>query len=456
MVIILLPLMLSMEAFDLVNDKNVYPDQLQYTSTWQPKRLFFNTSWWFYGSRENFAKADKSKMMSFKVGTYFPLKGMSNNEIAALSRSQHRCQGFGSIGVRGDAEEYLEFLKGDFPADKNDLFGGINTTWTRVKGGKAIGDILYAVEKNFNFKDPASHIPQLAEAYRLIEKLEDEHWRSLKSEAIKKIIADCAGLYLEATARSASTNPGESFNIYLEAINRSDVPIRLKDVTVHSDKKITPVNESLNNNSRKQYTITTSLAASQSYTAPYWLMKEGTMGQYNVKDQELIGKPETPGAISLTFNTVINNVSIPFKRDVVYKYREPSKGELYEPFQILPPATATIADKVNIFADNSARQIPVKIKAGKAKISGSVALNVPAGWKVFPKSISFSIDEKGDEKTLAFTLRPPNKESEGYAYPKISINGSAYDKELVEIGYDHIPKQSVLLTSKAKIVRFKH
>ena len=50
--------MLSMEAFDLVGDATKYSDQLQYTDVWQPKRLFFNTSWWFYGSRENFEKAD--------------------------------------------------------------------------------------------------------------------------------------------------------------------------------------------------------------------------------------------------------------------------------------------------------------------------------------------------------------------------------------------------------------
>jgi len=56
--------MLSMEAFDLANDNTKYSSQLSLTDTWQPKRLFFNTSWWFYGSQENFEKADKSNMMN--------------------------------------------------------------------------------------------------------------------------------------------------------------------------------------------------------------------------------------------------------------------------------------------------------------------------------------------------------------------------------------------------------
>ena len=36
--------MLSVEAFDLVNDSTKFSDQLEYTEIWQPKRLFFNTS----------------------------------------------------------------------------------------------------------------------------------------------------------------------------------------------------------------------------------------------------------------------------------------------------------------------------------------------------------------------------------------------------------------------------
>src|SRR5690606_25541724 len=54
--------MLSVEAFDLVNDPNLFPEQLAYTEVWQPRRLYFNTSWWFYGSEEKFLEADESAM----------------------------------------------------------------------------------------------------------------------------------------------------------------------------------------------------------------------------------------------------------------------------------------------------------------------------------------------------------------------------------------------------------
>ena len=124
--------MLSVEAFDLVNNPNSYPQTAKEYGTWQPKRLFFNTSWWFYGSQEKFDKADKTNLVEVQTGNYYPALGLTNGEIASLSRSKHKTQGFGSTGTRGNQTEYLEFLKGDFEKGNNNIFEGIDTTWNRV------------------------------------------------------------------------------------------------------------------------------------------------------------------------------------------------------------------------------------------------------------------------------------------------------------------------------------
>lgn len=156
--------MLGIEAFDKVNEPSIYPEQLQYVSTWQPKRLFFNTSWWFYGSREKFEAADKTNLVNLKIGTYYQSVGKSNQEIAALSRSRHQSQGFGSTGSRGEEDEYLEFLRGDMPKDKTNLFEGIDTSWNRIKGGKEIGDILSNVEKKLRFQKSFSEYSRIGES----------------------------------------------------------------------------------------------------------------------------------------------------------------------------------------------------------------------------------------------------------------------------------------------------
>ncbi|WP_437368435.1 PIG-L family deacetylase [Maribacter litoralis] len=444
--------MLSYEAFDLANDESAYPEQLEATKTWQPKRLFFNTSWWFYGSQEKFKAADKTNLLHMDVGTYYPMLGMSNNEIASLASSQHLCQGFGRLSTRGTEDEYIELLKGDLPKNKSNLFDGIDTTWKRVDGGKAIGDILYNVQENFNFKDPTIHIPALLKAYNLIQGLSNDHWKNIKTEELTSIIFAISGLHLEASTQTAYTNPGEEVEVQVQALNRSNLNIKLKSVFLNT-QKVAIENEALTNNNLITKKVDLAISASTNYTSPYWLMEKGTLGTYKVTNEDLIGKPETPRAFNAKFLLDINGTAIPITTPVVYKYAKPDKGEIYQPFEVVPEATASFTDKVLIFADANKKKIPVTIKAHQDNISGTIELKYGKDWKVDANKQNFSIAKKGDEKTVYFTLSPPSTESESIISPILSINGKEITKELATIAYDHVPTQTVLLPSEAKVVR---
>ncbi len=444
--------MLSVEAFDLANNPSAYPQQLKLTDTWQPRRIFFNTSWWFYGSRENFEKADKSKMIGLDVGVYYPELGLSNNEIASIASSQHLCQGFGRITTRGSQEEYVELLKGDLPSSNN-LFDGINTSWSRIKGGKAIGDILYQIEKNFDFSNPSKHVPELVKAYQLLQNVDDEHWKAIKSEELKSIILDCAGLYLEANAESTSTTPNGGAKINIEALNRSSQPIILKEIKLKgTDAKLSP-NKVLGNNTKENLELEFTVPKEVQNSGPYWLNNPWSLGMYSVDNQNMIGKAETPSAFIAEFILSFDGTEIVFEKPVIRRYSKPDKGELYEPFVVLPEVTSSIAEKVLIFSSSEAKDVLVSIKAGKNNVSGEITLEHPTGWSVSPQSVPFTIDQKGQEQSITFKVIPPIEDSEGKISPLVHIDGKTFDKELVEINYDHIPKQSILLPSEAKVVR---
>ncbi|WP_405206771.1 PIG-L family deacetylase [Aquimarina sp. LLG6339-5] len=445
--------MLSVEAFDLVADKNVYPDQLKYVDTWQPKRLFFNTSWWFYGSREKFEKADKSNLLEFDTGIYYPDLGLSNTEIASLSRSQHKSQGFGSTGTRGSQTEYIELIKGELPKDKTNIFDGIDTSWNRVKGGKAIGDILYQVEKDFDFKNPAASVNQLIKAYRLIQGLENDHWKAIKTKEIKEIIAAVTGLYLEAVATEAYTTPNSDVAIKIEAINRSNAAIQLKSVDISSIGILENIGTSLETNKRSNYELKGKIIPNTRNTTPYWLNSKGTLGMYSVNDQKLIGTPETEHQTKAIFNIEIGGIIIPYLKDIVYKTNDPVKGEVYKPFEIIPTVSASIKDKVIIYANDPSKQIPITLKSSEPNIKGIISLKHPEGWKVSPENIDFKLAQKGEEKTVIFTLTAPQNQSEGYISPQVNINGKTYSDEIININYDHIPFQTVVLPSETKVVR---
>jgi len=445
--------MLGFEAFDMVNDPNVFPEQLTETEVWQPKRLYFNTSWWFYGSRENFENADKSTMAMVDVGVYYPELGLSNNEIASISSSQHKCQGFGRLLVRGSQPEYIELLKGEKPIHSNNIFEGINTSWSRVKGGDAIGKILNAIEANFDFSNPANHLPELVRAYGLLQSIDDQHWKEIKSKHLKKIILACGGIYLEASAKSASATPGERVEVAIEALNRSDAQITLKSVTINEVGKISEKNMVLPKNTKENFELSFEIPKGYEYTNPYWLNDSGSLGMYTVNQTDLIGKPETPEAFTTSFTLEMEGVEILVEKPVIHRYSKPDFGEVYEPFVVLPKVTASFSEDVFLFNTSDPVDIQLAIRSGMDSIKGTAQLDLPEGWSSQPMAIKFNIAQKGALQNVTFKVIPPENENVGSISPILSIDGARFDKKLVEIDYAHISKQSILLPAQAKVVR---
>ncbi len=444
---------LSIGAFDLAKDPTAFPEQLEYTQTFEPKRLFFNTSPWFYGSNEEFEKADKSNLLQFDTGVYFPSKGLSNPEIAALSRSEHQSQGFGSTGSRGEQIEYLEFIDGSFPENKSELFAGIDTSWNRLQNGAEIGGILAEVEKNYNFKDPAESLPKLVVAYKLIQDLEDAHWKKIKSEEIKNIIVAAAGLYLEANAVNPSATPSEELTVNLEAINRSSAEISLVSVELEpNNSKLEPNTELLNNVSWKEKTHL-KINGKTGFTSPYWLKNKGSLGLYKVEEQKLIGLPEAPKTVKAKFKVKIQGEEILFERPIVYKYNDPVKGEVYQPFEILPPVSVKFRDKVLIFSEATSKTVPVIITAGKDSISGKIAIKSDGNWEIKPQETNFNILKKGESATVNFDITPPKNQDEIIISPILTVNGKEYSGELIKIDYNHIPLQTLVVPAETKLVK---
>ena len=445
--------MLSVESFNLTNNPSVYPEQLKYVQPWQAKRQFFNTSWWFYGSQEKFNAADKTNLIAMQTGVYYPNIGKSNQEIAALSRSSHQSQGFGSTGTRGEETEYLEFLNGERVPTNGSLFDGIDTSWNRVKGGKAIGELLTLISKEFNHNNPSASIPKLVKAYQMMLQLDENHWSKQKAAETKKIIAACAGLYLEAVAPTQETTPGSSLKLKIEAINRSTIPMVLKSVTTLPNQSTTVQNATLQPNKLLNFALDLQLPETIAYTQPYWLAEEATVGMYTVSNPIEIGLPEKERDVKVVFTVSIEGVEIPFERTVVYKYNDDVKGEMYNFLDIVPEATSTFTEKVLLFTNEKSKTVGVKVKAGKDAVKGIVQLELGKDWKINPAFIEVNLDKKGNEKTVYFTVTPPKNNQEIVAKSIVVIGDKQLNKSQINIDFNHITKQQVLKNAEAKFLR---
>ena len=437
--------LLSHQAFSLTNDPNSYPEQLTTLKPWQVRRQFFNTSWWFYGSRERFEKADKINLLALEIGNYDALKGISNSEIAAASRSSHKSQGFGSSPSLGARTEYIELVNGDRPAS-NDPFEGINTTWTRLEGGEKIGKLVAQALEEFDFKAPQKSVPLLVDIHQAIKGLSPSVWKNRKLKAVKALIKSCAGLTLQLNSDSAYGIAGENLKINFNSVHQSEQEINIKKIGSRQ------LNKTLSSNIAYKKTLQYSLE--KTLGSPYWLLEKGSLGVFKIKDKSLIGQPETP-ALSLPIELTINGTTIVFEETINYRINDPVRGEVITPFYTLPQLGINFEKEVNLYPNDSAQTIRLEVTNYGQRFEGEVELCFPNGWTIDQAKKKVSLNERGASAFVSYQLSPTAKAESGLMGPLVHVNGKTMDKSfsVKEINYEHIPKQYVSQPSEAKLVR---
>jgi LmbE family N-acetylglucosaminyl deacetylase len=437
--------LLAAEAFTEAADPSKFPEQLKYVQTWQAKRIFWNT-WNWRATPE-----DIKNTISVDVGDYNPLLAESYLEVAAKSRSMHKSQGFGTAPYRGSRLEYFSFVNGD-SAYRN-LFDGINITWDRVDNGSTVGEKIKAVIKSFNDENPSASIPGLIDILNSMNKIKNNYWVEIKRKELLNIIRSCAGLWMEADAGDYSASPGDFVTVKTSLINRSGEHFVVEKINFPGIKEDSVLSAELKNN--EPYTVESKIRIPESYpiSQPYWLVEKPSKGLFNVADQKLIGLAENPPSVIEKVFVVINGASLEYDLPLVYKWDDRVDGEEYRPFEIRPPVIANVFNKVALFADDSPKEIKVKLKSNSPEVNGKVKLIAGKNWKLIPSEIPFILKNKYDEKIISFSVTPPSNQEVSELKINMEVNGRTYDKSLVEISYPHIKREVYFPESEIKLVR---
>ncbi|MBL7831002.1 MAG: PIG-L family deacetylase [Saprospiraceae bacterium] len=446
---------LSLEAFDLTNDASSFPESAAKYGVWQAKRIYFNTSYFFYKSQAEFEKADKSTLANLEIGDYYPILGKSNNEISAESRSMHKCQAFGSIGNRNEQKEYLELLKGQQTANKDDIFEGLNLSWSRLKGGENVSEMIQKILNNYKFENPASSVSELLNLYKYInQNVENSRKKDQKLEELKEIIGACSGLFLEVVSSEPISTRSSEVKLKIELTNRSNQNITLKRIMILPflwDSIFN--NETIKPNKNFMREVTGKIPSETSYTGPYWVENRPSNGMYKVINKDLIGLPETPRELKTVFSVQYDDQVLEYTRTIVYKYEDPVKGEIYTPFDIVPDVYVNPMEEVVLFPDKKSKTISVKITAARDNIEGTLSLGMNRMWSVTNNVQKFVLAKKGEEKILSFTINPSEEDAETAVTFEAKIGSFSINQSLIEIAYDHIPTQRVIKPAYARLIR---
>lgn len=439
---------LALEAFDAAADPKRFPNQLAYTEVWQAKRVFWNT---FNFGGNNTTSAEQLKI---DIGAFNVLLGKGYGEIAAESRSMHKSQGFGSAKTRGTSLEYFKQLKGE-PATEN-LFEGIDQSWKRVDGGQTIQAMINDCMNNYQAEKPENLVPLLTIVYRSLQALNEKdtytrYWKKQKLKETENLLLACSGLWMEAVAADYIGIPGGGADITAQVIARNKVSVLLNKIS-WSGITDTTISLILKHNELNTFKHKETLPSTLAFSNPYWLNEPHPAGIFRVKDLALIGQPENNPAAKVVFDIDLNGLNLKCERPLVYKYTDPVKGEIYRPFEVLPPATVNLSEKVYVFT-NTGKKILFTIKANAANVKGKLNVKVPAGWSITLDNTEFELNNKGDELIVNATV-VPGSNSEGRLTASLEIGNSRYSKSITRVDYDHIPYQFILSDAEAGLVNF--
>jgi LmbE family N-acetylglucosaminyl deacetylase len=472
------------EAYTAAADSTKFTEQFKYgVKPWKAKRLLWNT---FNFGRTNTTSDNQLKM---EVGAYNSLLGKSYGELGGEARSMHKSQAEGRPRRRGEVLEYFVHVAGD--SAKTDIMEDVNIGWSRLTKSRAItvtnsqgkelnvqlsteADIqqiqksIQNIIDQYDFKQPQKSVPELVKLYKqMYNKMPDGAWRAQKLKEIQHIIEYASGLFAEAFTQQETALKGDSVRVNFFVNKRSDVAATIRSMRFVGGED-TVVMQVTEKNRNYQYTRILLSDKGPEYTQPYWLRKTKVRdGMFVVDDQQDIGKAWSDPVFNVVFDVEIEGVRFQIQRPVLYKYVDAERGELYQPFVIVP--------HVEVYMGSTVVLLNVKDETGKNRADSMLHVvyrsnftqqNVLTTLNIRQETIKpvFSREQrsfvKGQRQIVNVPLAKVYNPAAAAQYLEATIsivppgrrplNFSDYFKS---IRYDHIPNISYAFRDHVKMLK---
>src|SRR5207237_3152261 len=124
-----------------------------------------------------------------------------------------------------------------------------------------------------------------------------------------------------------------------------------------------------------------------------------------------------------------------------------------QPLVIAPPVFTDFANGVLMFATNQPKSVPVRVTAASGSVKSQLRLAAPEGWRGATTAVPIDLKGADAEMVAAFTVKPPEQDSEGTLRAIATIDGREYSFGRVRISYPHIGVHTLMPAAEVKVVR---
>ncbi|MFM9007456.1 MAG: PIG-L family deacetylase [Bacteroidota bacterium] len=423
---------LAGEAFVRAGDSTAYRQTPGFPSPWQARRIVWNT--FRFGSNNTISAGQPW----VDAGGFDPISGYSNGELAAMSRSQHKSQGFGVALQRGTLKEYFSAVDGD--TTFSDPFERIQDRWLSYPSGNVLVKQIDKLISQFDFLHPDASLPELLRLRSMILDQKQDDWLQYKLNELESLITGCMGLWTSAYALREHVVVGDTFSVDVQVLVRNKVSascrispmaqgdtVRKMDLIPHQISSVQRVMRAPNEPSQ-----------------PYWLQTPGEDGCFGKHSGGMCIEPWNRPAMTVPVLVSLGDQTLLIEIPIEYKRTDPVKGELINEISVVPVLTGELEQKALVFSSGSAKSIQLNLNYhGNTKDTFRLVMECGTGWQCSSDTLLI-FDTESRKKQISLQLKPVDfsKAGSGQAMLRFVQNDGRIHQllQLREIDYAHIPK----------------
>ncbi|HWZ29026.1 MAG TPA: PIG-L family deacetylase, partial [Gemmatimonadales bacterium] len=353
------------QAFELLKD-----------SSWGPVKFyrssFFDTA---------------STTLRIAAGTIDPLVGESYFQIAMAGRSQHRSQDMGQIQRPGPSQIRLQLVESRNAAPGPDaFFTGVDTA---LHGRDAYVALVDSARRRLSPYDPGAVAPLLARALQTLGP-DDQNQRTLVEDAL----AHAAGVVFDGLSDDDIVIRGQRVQVEADLWNAGTDSVRVTGI----DFSVPPgwsveametggANAVSGTVVQRHFAVHVPVDAPRSQ--PYFLERPliGSLYDWSGVPADVRGLPFGPPPVAVRAHLVIDGAPVTLTREVVYRFRDQTRGEVRRPLMVTEPFEVAITPGQVVWPQTAggARQFTVLVtNRTRGPATGRLDITMPSGWAPVP------------------------------------------------------------------------
>ena len=431
-------------AFDLLRD-----------STWGPKK--------FYRSA-GFDTAGTTLVLA--TGALDAVEGRTYHQLAMEARSFNRSQEMGRLQDMGASRTRLSLLEDLTAAGNGGVFAGVDTAL--APGLARYQALVDSARGQLVPGDARRIVPLLAAALTELRRAAPPAFLAEKEPGLEEALANAAGVVADAIADDGRVVAGQTFGV-VAALWASAGDARLDSAAVDAPASWTvraegaapaPVaggffSAEASGIAARRFAVT--LSDDAPLSEPYFLARPPIAALYDWSGtpDSVKGEPFEPPPVFARLATTIAGVPVTLRREVAYRYDDPTTGEVRRPLFVVPAVGVEMSPAAMVWpiTSRAARQVTVTLTNGRREpTSGDVRLEVPAGWPA-PPSQPFALSGEDTHKSYTFELHAPAGARPGAVLVRaVATSGGRSDDRATEVvDYPHIRPVAYVRTADLEV-----